>query len=164
MTPERTEYWGDIYVLCGKLAIVKAAGIAKKYGFDAPSYFIEKGGGYEGKLKEAHARICRMPEFAERFAMSTMTAIPKSREHPELSAADYIAFNVSKRASHLFDPIEPPDGPTTITTGGKHRRKIRYPLAQMWGYRGEQGSYIFDAERLERVVSNVENLRREIGL
>jgi hypothetical protein len=164
MTPKRIEKWGDIYVLCGKLAIVKAASLAFKYGFNAPNYFIEKGGGYEGKLKAAHEGISKMPEFAERFTMSVIEPIPKSKKHPELSAADYLAFNVSKRASHLFDPEEPLDESNTIMIDGKRRRKLRYPLAQMWGYRGEQGSYIFDTERLEDVISNVENLERELGL
>jgi hypothetical protein len=114
MTPERLKRFGKTPdSLCALLAMMSAGGLAEaQRGVykQAPSFICERGGLYKGILEWAHNYLTTESKVhRDFFRLSTLNFVPKSKEWPQLRAADYLAFNISKRCSHMMDQDPPVD-------------------------------------------------------
>jgi hypothetical protein len=146
-TPERIKKFGPTPDgLCAILALMQAAGFAldnKAIYKQAPSFFYESGGRCKKALTWAYNELANNSKlYEEFFQLSRLAPAPKSKEFPQLQAADYLAFNVSKRASHVVDPNPPSDAILETLADGKKVRKMRYPLLALYG---KEGGNIFHA-------------------
>jgi hypothetical protein len=85
-----------------------------------------------------------------------LTPGPKSKEFPQLQAADYLAFNISKRCSHVVDPTPPANAILETLSDGRRVRKMRYPLLALYGQTQSNVYHAPQAELLDKLVQILE--------
>ncbi len=144
--------------LCALLAMLSAGEYAwanKSVYKQAPSFVFEQGGRYTAEVRRAHNYFTTRSPI-DFYSLSTLTFAPKSKEFPELQAADYLAFNISKRASHVVDPHPPPDAPIETMPNGKTVRRMRYPLQALYSEKGGEVRYSPTADVLEKIMTRLE--------
>jgi hypothetical protein len=136
MTPERRKKYGKTPDgLCAIFAMVQAGGFAwdnKKIYKQAPAFVYETGDRVKAALEWAHNELSQSTVYQGFYQLSTLRAAPKSREFPHLQAADYLAFNIAKRASHFVDPSPPSNAILETLEDGRRIRKMRYPLLALY--------------------------------
>lgn len=160
-TPERIKKYGKTPDgLCAILALMQACGFAldnKGVYKQAPSFFYERGGPCKRALKWAHNELATNSKvYREFFQLSRLVPAPKSKEFPQLQAADYLAFNMSKRASHVVDPNPSPNTILETLANGKRVRKMRYPLLALYGKEGGNIRHAPTVDVLERMLQVLE--------
>ncbi|HVQ36747.1 MAG TPA: DUF3800 domain-containing protein [Pyrinomonadaceae bacterium] len=161
MTPQRIKKYGKTPDgLCALVAMMQATG----YAWDniavykqAPVFIYERGGLCRKVLEWAHDELKESKLYRDFFSLSTLRSEPKSKEFPQLQAADYLAFNISKRCSHVVDPNPPAVANLETLADGKKVRPMRYPLQAL--YAGGGSSNVCHApttERLEALLQVIE--------
>lgn len=129
---------------------MQAAGFAldnKAIYKQAPSFFYESGGPSKKSIDVGVQRISKqLQALPGILSTEWVGSRPQSKEFPQLQAADYLAFNVSKRASHVVDPNPPSDAILETLANGKKVRKMRYPLSALYG---KEGGNIFHAPTVD---------------
>lgn len=155
MTPERVRTFGETPDrLCALLCMMSAGGYAWAHRGvykQAPSFVFEAGGTYAPMIKGVHHYLTTESYYQDFYQLSTLRFLPKCKEYPQLQAADYLAFNMSKRSSHVVDPNPPQNVALESLADGKKVRQTRYPLLALYS---ESESNVFhapSAEILERI-------------
>jgi hypothetical protein len=161
MTPDRTKKYGKTPDgLCALLTMMQAGGYAwdnRAVYKQAPSFVYESGGVYKAILKWAHQQLTTKSKiYREFFRLSTLTSASKGKEFPQLQAADYLAFNSSKRSSHVVDANPPAGAILETLSDGKKVRRARYPLLALYGKDGSYVRHAPTAERLEKLLEVLE--------
>jgi len=160
LTPERRKKYGETPdKICALLCMTSAGGYAwanKAIYKQAPSFIFEAGGTYAGLVMEIHEYLTTKSYYRDFYRLSTLTFAPKSKEFPQLQAADYLAFNISKRCSHVVAPEPPAGGPLETLPDGRKVRKTRYPLLALYSENGSNVMYAPTAEILERIWQMIE--------
>lgn len=162
MTPERLEKYGKTPDgLCATLALVQAGGFAwdnRAVYKQAPNIVYERGDRLKKCLESAHAEFCASKIYSNFYQLSILAPAPKSKEFPQLQAADYLAFNVAKRASHYVDPNPPADAILETLKDGRKVRKMRYPLLALYSGKRNGGNIYHapTADVLERLLQVIE--------
>lgn len=155
MTGDRPARMGDVYLFAALLTMLNAIGYSHYHFGVAPSFLVERGGPYVGKLHEAHDRLCDSREFREVLNGTAFIEGNKNRKWPHLQAADYLVFNASKGISHLLDfPIKPANLPRVHE--GQDIRSFRYPLQELYRNFGSLHFAKIDATKLEKIVQHME--------
>lgn len=162
MTPERRRKYGKTPDgLCAIFAMVQAGGFAwdnKEIYKQAPSFVYERGDRVKAALEWAHNELSTSTLYRGFYQLSTLRPAPKSKEFPHLQAADYLAFNIAKRASHFVDPNPPTDARFETLKDGRRIRKTRYPLLALYAGAMSGGNIYHapTAEVLERLLQVLE--------
>jgi hypothetical protein len=156
MTGDRPERLGDIYLFTAFLTMLDTIAYSLYHFGVAPSFIVEKGGPHVGKLHQAYDRLCKPPSLLVEVLKNTAFAEhPKSKEFPQLQAADYLVFNASKGISHLLDfKINPANLPRVHE--GKDIRALRYPLQEIYRSFGSLKFAKIDKPKLEELVQIIE--------
>lgn len=103
MTPERVKRHGDIYRVAALMAMLNVINYSINHFGVASSVTIERGGNYYGVLNDVYDWLSERRGYAEHMVNTAFSKQPKSRQFPQLQAADYLVFNLAKEVSHLFD-------------------------------------------------------------
>lgn len=164
MTPERLKKYGKTPDgLCATLALAQAGGFAwdnRAVYKQAPNIIYERGDRLKKCLEWAHAEFCASKVYGDFYQLSILAPAPKSKEFPQLQAADYLAFEVAKRASHYVDPNPPADAILETLADGRKVRKTRHPLLALYaGKKNGVGINIYHAptaEILEKLLQVIE--------
>ena len=160
LTAERRKKYGETPdKICALLCMTSAGGYAwanKAIYKQAPSFTFEAGGTYAGLVMEVHEYLTTKSYYRDFYRLSTLTFAPKSKEFPKLQAADYLAFNISKRCSHVVAPEPPADSPLETLPDGRKVRKTRYPLLALYSESGSNVMYAPTPEILERIWQMIE--------
>jgi hypothetical protein len=111
LTGNRGYLHGDLTLVAAKIAMLNAAAWAMYRNWKyAPSFYVERGSKYFDALREAHHALCNIAddEFQRFFSKSTITELPRCREHPQTQPADMLAFYCSQWVSRLigYDPAK----------------------------------------------------------
>lgn len=162
MTPERIKRFGkDPDGLCALLAMMSATAWAsdqKAVYKQAPSFFCERGARYKTIIEWAHNYLATESKVhQEFFRLSTLTFAPKSKDYPQLQAADFLAFNMSKRCSHILDLNPPADAPLESLADGRKVRRTRYPLMALYSMTDSHVRYCPTPEHLEKALRLIED-------
>lgn len=156
MTGDRPERLGDIYLFAAFLTMLDTIAYSYYHFGVAPSFIIEKGGPCVGQLHAAYDRLCASEEFREILRNTSFAEQPKSKEFPQLQAADYFVFNVTKGISHLMDfKINPAN--LSRTHEGQAIRALRYPVQQIFRSFGSLKFAKIDKDKLEQIVQSIED-------
>ena len=107
-------------------------------------------------LRRVHEYLVTESEYRDFYSLSTLRFAPKSTAYPQLQAADYLAFNMSKRSSHVVDHDPPPNAITETLSDGSRVRRTRYPLFRLYEEHGLNVWHFPTVEDLEKMIKSLE--------
>ena len=160
LTPDRIKTFGTTPdKLCALFCMMSAGGYAlsqKGVYKQAPNFIVECGGTYSSMLKTVHQYLLNESIYRDFYQLSSLSFVRKSKEYPELQAADYLAFNMGKRSSHVVDPSPPADAKLESLADGRKVRQTRYPLVMLYSESESNVFHFATPEIAEKAFQMVE--------